>query len=253
MRVSGAATAHLSDEERKVLESLGYAGRRAETSPAPESVLPDIKDKLWLINQNAEARELIQAGREDEGVALLRATADADPGHSMFRWELGRGLYALKRYREAAEVFEGFLAMEPESTSALNQLGLSYYRMGDPDRAEAQYRRAAELEPDSHRALSNLAVLYLETDRLEAAEEAAEAALGRSPDSLDLRQNLAIILERQGRDADAAELWRQILIREPFHETASRRLQQALERSERSSEDGPAAAVGGETDPTAEN
>jgi Flp pilus assembly protein TadD len=55
-------------------------------------------------------------------------------------------------------------------------LGSAYFRNGDRDLAEAEWKAAIEVNPRLGEAHNNLAVIYMMTDRLELADRAVKAA-----------------------------------------------------------------------------
>jgi tetratricopeptide (TPR) repeat protein len=55
-------------------------------------------------------------------------------------------------------------------------LGSAYFRNGDRDRAEAEWKTAIEVNPRLGEAHNNLAVVYMMTNRFELAENAIKAA-----------------------------------------------------------------------------
>ena len=50
-------------------------------------------------------------------------------------------------------------------------LGSAYFRNGDSDAAEAQWRAAIDANPKLGEAHNNIAVIYMQTDRLDKALE----------------------------------------------------------------------------------
>ncbi len=110
-------------------------------------------------------------GQFDAGIAAVRRAVVLDPlsrnGHSA----LGAGLYAARRYEEAAAVFADVLSLDPDLKETYGQRGLSFYELGDLEHA----RVTCETKPDHWLSLQCLAVVY---DKLGRHAD-ADAALAR--------------------------------------------------------------------------
>jgi tetratricopeptide (TPR) repeat protein len=99
-----------------------------------------------------------------------------------------------------------FNADRPEANTALGTL---LALRGDPDGAEAAYRRAIQIDPSYVEAAINLADLFRALGRDSEAERTLRAALVHSPRSAALHHVLGLSLVRQQRRAEAlAELGR---------------------------------------------
>ena len=61
--------------------------------------------------------------------------------------ELGKVLARRGRNREAIEVYEASLSVQPDDWRVHHTLGLLHVRVGEDDKAEAAFRRASALEP----------------------------------------------------------------------------------------------------------
>jgi Flp pilus assembly protein TadD len=78
---------------------------------------------------------------------------------------------SLKRLRGV----KGNAAVDPPA-EVLLALGSAYYRSGDADAAEREYRAAVTFDPKLGEAHNNLAVIYLLSGRLDEAEKAIKLA-----------------------------------------------------------------------------
>ena len=84
--------------------------------------------------------------------------------------QLERRIDDLKRMRE-----EHVTLFRPPAEVSL-ALGSAYFRNGDRDLAEAEWKAAIDVNPRLGEAHNNLAVVYMMTNRLELAEQAIKAA-----------------------------------------------------------------------------
>ena len=87
-----------------------------------------------------------------------------------------RGTKALEKGRdkEAEQLLQRALELEPAAAEAYNNLGVIYARRDEDERARAAYQKAIEARPLHVMARCNLAVFLLGEDKLEAAREMLE-------------------------------------------------------------------------------
>jgi tetratricopeptide (TPR) repeat protein len=107
-----------------------------------------------------------------ESILMLRAMAGKDP----------RGGYGLRAERAEQHLHD----LESQRTSmatgyrppaeALLSLGSAFFRNGDRQQAEFEWKAATEVNPKLGEAHNNLAVIYLQTGRYAEAEAAIKAA-----------------------------------------------------------------------------
>lgn len=82
-----------------------------------------------------------------------------------------RERYERGQYREAAQLLEQALALDPEGVELLYNLGLIYERLGELEVAEDYYRRYVEREPNAARRARGEAILR----RIRGAAESSAA------------------------------------------------------------------------------
>jgi predicted TPR repeat methyltransferase len=150
--------------------------------------------------------------------------------------EVGRPADALASYRRALERSPG------ESSGVLNDMGLTFARMGDVGEAEAHLRRAAALKPSDPKPLRNLGLLLLRTGRAAEAVEPLAAVARLAPQSADAHHDLGTALAQQGRIDEAIESFRRAIELRADHAAAWCNLGVALEG--RGDAAGAAAAYG---------
>ncbi len=116
------------------------------------------------------AHGLLDQGRDQEGIALLQAVADAAPGLSAPRIDLA----------------------------------IAYHRNGDLVAAETQLQQALAINPDHPVALNELGIVYRKTARFTEARRSYEAALNVYPGFHYARRNLAVLCDLYLADPDCA-------------------------------------------------
>ena len=102
--------------------------------------------------------------REDE-IHELRAILDQGKGRAPTLLGLEQRLRDLETQRSAVAAGEPF---RPPA-QALLALGSAYFRNGDRDAAEAQWRAAIDANPKLGEAHNNIAVIYMQTGRYQQA------------------------------------------------------------------------------------
>jgi len=95
-------------------------------------------------------------GRFDAGIAAARRAVVLDPLARASHGLLGRALYAARRYEQAAVAFADVISLDPGFKSAYGERGLSFYGLGDLERARA----SCEMKPDHWASQQCLAVVY---------------------------------------------------------------------------------------------
>lgn len=147
----------------------------------------------------ARAKLLIEAGRGEEAVAILKAAcrerdrdiaphfylaycygvagmleesrseyelcARRDPDRPEIHYNLGVILNRMGLYQAAARAFEEALLLDPGLVAANFNCGLSYYYAHEPVQAIKFYREARALAPEDVTVLYWLALAYEEMDR----------------------------------------------------------------------------------------
>ncbi len=124
-----------------------------------------------------------------------KGTADPDT-----RIELGNLLMDSGRFREAIEVYEKILEINPENVDVRVDLGTCYRNSGDPERAIEEYRKALTYDPKNPYAHRNLGiVLAYDLGRTREAITELETYLELSPDASDTSQVKKAIRELKDR------------------------------------------------------
>lgn len=144
------------------------------------------------------------------------AQAVADRVHYLFPGRPGNHLlsgnifFHQGRYRAAADQYEQELSRDPDSTAALNNLGMAWLRLGRPERAREVLARALELNPGEVVLLVNLCEAEAALGRLGPAEDYCRQAATLSPSFYPAWKNLAEIYVQQGRKTEAAAALTQV-------------------------------------------
>ncbi len=119
-------------------------------------------------------------GHFDVGLAAARRALVLDPLARQSHSLLGQALYSARRYDEAVAAFAEIISLEPDFKGTYGYRGLSFYGLGDLERARA----SCETKPDYWHSQQCLAVIYDKLEKhadAEAEVSKLKAALGDSP------------------------------------------------------------------------
>jgi len=136
------------------------------------------KEKLRIERESAIGR-----GDEKEGIAILKKLVEEYPREKEFHLELGT--YYVQRMGEldkAVAEYQRALELDPDYAFALNMLGLTYAAQGKNDRALAMLNRYVAVSPGAANPLDSLAGLYFGLGDLDQAIEKYKEALAVKPD-----------------------------------------------------------------------
>jgi choline-sulfatase len=147
----------------------------------------------------------------DEAVRADEAAVAIDPNSGSAQNTLG--LLAIERGQPdaAARAFGQATKLDPGNALYWANLGNASRATGDRAGAEQAYRRALDTDPRTVDAANGLGVLMVEAQRPADAVPIFEQALAVAPDFAEARLNLGIALQSAGKSDLAAAQYRQIL------------------------------------------
>jgi Flp pilus assembly protein TadD len=125
-----------------------------------------------------------------------------DEGHALGRM----GLLYLHNDNfapKAMAYLDRAIAMSPNDAKLYNMRGIAWSKMGESERAAADWRKATELAPKDNQLHVNIAADHLRLGNLDAAIASLRTALTIDPKDARAHSNLGTAHERQG-DFDAA-------------------------------------------------
>ncbi|MBA2708196.1 MAG: tetratricopeptide repeat protein [Gemmatimonadaceae bacterium] len=93
------------------------------------------------------ANEYRKAGDPEQAIAICRAHLAQQPAHMSGHVVYGQALYDARRVEEARSVFEKALALDPDNSIVLKQLGDIARHRGDSSEAQHWYKRALDADP----------------------------------------------------------------------------------------------------------
>ncbi|MDR2111889.1 MAG: tetratricopeptide repeat protein [Candidatus Accumulibacter sp.] len=168
-----------------------------------------------------------QAGLLDEARRCYEAAQKSAPPSPELAHNLGMVYWRLGDPRKARDCLERALALRPDALPTLDALARIRQEGADLDGAISCYERALSIDPHHHRAFAGMGQAFAEAGWEEDAIRAFETALAIEPDQLEASNGLGILYLRQGRFDLAKARFDHVLARCP-DDTGVRRNQAML-------------------------
>ncbi len=211
--------------------------------------------------------KLINEGKPDEAIVLLRRAVELKPDSADYQHNLGVAFAHRNRLDEAIASFRTAQKLKPDGTSAFSNMGLALAQQGKFDEAAAafqeclrldpkavdirhrfanvlrnarkpaealiQLQEAVHLRPDSAELQHSLGLTLADLEKNEEAIAAYQAALAIEPKYADALNNLGIVLQNIGRSDEAIDCYRKALRIRPHSSETYNNLGVALAARER--------------------
>jgi tetratricopeptide (TPR) repeat protein len=117
----------------------------------------------------AAAYRAINAGDEEGGIARIRTFLEHNPRVWTAWFLLGWGLRRLQRWEEGRKAFEQALRSGDANADTRNELASCCMELGDLDAAEGHLAKALALEPENTKIMSNMGFLALKKGQNDTA------------------------------------------------------------------------------------
>ncbi len=126
------------------------------------------------------------------------------------------GLIALAEgnFKEAANIFQQAIAVDPGVPAVYLNLGVAFKAMGDLASSQTAYQNALAVNPDFPEAHYNLAAILAETHP-DQSVAAYRRAISLKPDWAEAYNGLAVVLQQQGELNDAIANYQQAATLKP--------------------------------------
>ena len=175
----------------------------------PLSILFDVDDSGWQLEQAGEVRELnlraleasvdradadimLSRGDADGAISLLRQSADVHPAYLPVLRNLSLLLLQTQQATEAVSYLQRLVIEIPDDVAARTKLGETHFALGQFELAAEQFRAAAELQPDNATRHLKLGLAMLYAGHAERAIAPLERALSVDPQLTPAREALEI-------------------------------------------------------------
>jgi Flp pilus assembly protein TadD len=137
------------------------------------------------------AFDAIRMNHEEEGVALARRFLETHPDAWNAWFLVGWGCRRLGRWAEGREAFEKAVALGGSGPDPLNELAICQMELGDLAAAGRTLRSALALEPENTKVIANLGVVALRQGLAEEARGYFRTVLELDPEDPVARSTLA--------------------------------------------------------------
>lgn len=194
----------------RFLQASGNAAaalRLLTTALAAEPTNVEVKLEL--------ARQLIDAGQIDQGLAHARDVAAAGDQLASAADVIGQGLLQQDQIEDAISEFQKALERDPDHAAARYHLAIAYRRLNDPIKAEATLRELFARHPDYGDARYQLGTIAALEGRYDEAVREFEALLQREPQRADAALAAGEARQRQQRNDEAKRHYRDAIARKP--------------------------------------
>jgi choline-sulfatase len=159
----------LTSSEMQKLASLGYVGLQKSTAPTSATGV-DPKDGIATANKILSALALLNEGKPERAVAILRPVLTAGATVYLEQFVMGAALARQQQYPQAIEYLRRAIEVQPDSTWAHYEMGCSLLKTGDSKTAVVHLEIASSRLPDFAQAHSLLAQAYEHLGRAEDAK-----------------------------------------------------------------------------------
>ncbi len=193
----------ISSETLRQLQSLGYATAGARRDLRLDMSGPDPKERVTVLGIIERTSKMINRHQYALALPPLQVAVRQDPSNPFLYHLLGLCHQQLGQHQQAILVFQQAIANKVDTDQMQAELGNSFLRMGNLQRALDAMETAASMNMANLQNLTNLATLYLQMGRPADAERTVRAILAQDDRSADA-YNLMGTLEIQRGQAELA-------------------------------------------------
>jgi len=177
---------------------------------------------------NRQGLDCIRRGAFEEAADCFRQAGDLDPQFTSAHNNLGATLIELGRFEAAIAAFRDILRIQPAYAEAHHNLGVALRSAGKLGDSVVSFGKALALKPDYPDAHNNLGITLLDLDRPTDAEVSFRRALRQQPGFALAWNNLGNALRALGRTAEAVDCYTRAIQARPDYVEAQYNLGTAL-------------------------
>ena len=165
-------------------------------------------DPAFHAAELGRAEALRRSGKPDAAIEVLESLAQTHSDLPLVHSSLGDALRQMERFEDSVKAYNTALAQFDEEAAGqwfiYYARGISYERLDDWEKSEADFRKALELNPEQPQVLNYLGYSLVEKqEKLDEALNMIERAVAARPDSGYIVDSLGWVLFRLGRYEEA--------------------------------------------------
>lgn len=211
-----AALGRAGDAERAARRADRLPGYDPYVDPTFVLLVRESRSPTFLLQQAASADAGTNGAWREY---LIRRALELDPENTSAFEELGALLRALRRFDEALDVLRRLERLVPGDPRVAGDVGRCLSGLRRYGEAESQLRRAVAGLDDANNRY-DLGLVLDRTGRLAEAMEEYRRALAHNPTHRDALNNLGIVLARAGRLNDATAQFERLVAADPANPDA---------------------------------
>jgi tetratricopeptide (TPR) repeat protein len=189
--------------------SVPLPGEGPEQSPRHEDVPPSAQ------LARSRARALLRDGNYDQAVTVLQAAVRQGPYDEGLHYALGNLMVEHASPEATVAFFSSEAARDEKPQTSHYFMALGRERMGDPDGAVAELRRALAIDPAHEMSQRQWGLLLERQGKLQPALEHLLEATRIHPEYRPALLDAARLAERLGRPVEGADLRERARVAEP--------------------------------------
>lgn len=192
------------------LVEIPESGMQEVARPAIEIPEPAVPEPPAIDWRNLIA---MAAGQDDASKLLEYAEAllECEPNSGLALQALVQAKLGAGDYKGAIQHGMRLVKRMPQSYQAWFNLGLSFQKTNNPEKAAQAYSEAIKLEPRAVPARSNIGVVLLEHGDVSGARQEFERALEIEPENAIALWNMALVQEKEGQAGQAEQLYTRLI------------------------------------------
>jgi len=187
-------------------------------------VIPGGKTSAAYDEKLKQAKALHQQEKYDQAIPIYEQLEKENPGDPEVHYLLGAADVKVGQHQKALAEFQTAVELNPKQDKAWQQIGFILLNRSDWKGAENAFRRALEVDPNSGPTWDGLAQTYLVSQQTDKAEEAYKRLLQIEPQNVQAVYNLGQIVMARKDFTTAGGYFRQAIQINPNYAEAHNNL-----------------------------
>ncbi|RYY99158.1 MAG: tetratricopeptide repeat protein [Chitinophagaceae bacterium] len=186
----------------KMMRSMRSSDKKIELATDPKSTEYRVfyyELESWLRDSCSALGDVLVTNDDINSKKSMSANAAARAAY-----DKGTAFLRQDDYTGAIPWFEKAVKEDPEFAFAWDNLGISYRKTGQLEKAVAAYQSSLKADPSGPTALQNLAVAYLLLERSDDAIAAYKTLLNYQPDNPEVYYGIGMVYLQSKKDLESA-------------------------------------------------